>query len=97
MKTYVIIGRDSADGRALRKQHRPAHLAHMEALSAEGRVRYAGPLLSDEDGGPLGSVIVIDAENLEEARAIADRDPYVTTGVFASYELSETMQVFPEA
>ena len=71
MKTYVIIGRDSADGRALRKQHRPAHLAHMESLSSEGRVRYAGPLLSDEDGGPLGSVIVIDAVSALPARSDA--------------------------
>ena len=95
MKTFVIVGRDSENGRALRKEHRPAHLEHMKALDDQGRVRYAGPILSESDGGPQGSVIVIDAASLEEARALAARDPYVVTGVFGSYEVFESKQVFP--
>ena len=50
----------------------------------------AGPLT---DGA--GSLIVIEAGSLEEARAFAAGDPYVTQGVFARYEVHPFMQVYP--
>lgn len=96
MPLYVIIGRDGPRGLALRKQHRDAHLAGLEGLEAAGRIRHAGPL-RDEAGDPCGSVIVLEAESLEEARRQAASDPYVTEGVFASHEVFETLQVFPKA
>jgi nitroreductase/uncharacterized protein YciI len=93
---FAIIGRDGPDGAELRRQHRQAHLDGLGALVAAGRVRFAGPLLGD-DAAPLGSLIVIEAPDLASARAIAERDPYVTRGVFASFEVRETRQVFPES
>ena len=39
--------------------------------------------------------LVFEADDLESARQIAARDPYVTKGVFARYELYETRVVFP--
>ena len=42
-----------------------------------------------------GSLIVIDMPSLEEARAFAESDPYVTKGIFARYEIHPFMQVFP--
>ncbi|MAE96589.1 MAG: hypothetical protein CL910_18225 [Deltaproteobacteria bacterium] len=94
MPIYIWIGRDSDRGAQLRKEQRPAHLAHLEPLSAEGRIRFAGPLLQPE-GRPCGSVIVFEAASLEEARAIAEGDPYSTSGVFGQVEVFESMQVFP--
>jgi nitroreductase/uncharacterized protein YciI len=79
----------------LRKRHRDAHLAGLQPLVEAGRVRYAGPLLG-ADAQPRGSLIVIEAPDLASARAIAERDPYVTQKVFASVEVIETRQVFPE-
>lgn len=95
MPLYAIIGRDGERGLELRKTHREAHLAGLEPLVAEGRVRYAGPL-RDEAGDPCGSVIVFESESLEAARRQAAADPYVVHGVFASHEVFETMQVFPK-
>jgi nitroreductase/uncharacterized protein YciI len=92
---YAIIGRDGPEGAERRKRHREAHLAGLAPLVAAGRVRFAGPLLGP-DAAPAGSLIVIEAPDLAAARAIAERDPYVTQGVFASFEVSETRQVFPE-
>ena len=34
--------------------------------------------------------------HIERLRAFAAADPYATGGVFASFELFETVQVFPE-
>ena len=57
MGLFVLIGRDGAQGAALRKLHREAHLANLRPLSEQGRVVYAGPLL-DDTGAPCGSVVI---------------------------------------
>ena len=94
MPLYVFIGHDGPRGPELRKQHRPAHLAGLEPLEAEGRIRHAGPLL-DAAGQPAGSLILFEAESLDAARALAARDPYVVEGVFERHEVHETRVVFP--
>ena len=55
---------------------------------------HAGPML-DEEGCAVGSVILFEADDLGAARDIAAKDPYVTKGVFARYEIYETRVVFP--
>jgi uncharacterized protein YciI len=95
MPLFVLIGRDGPDGIALRKLHREAHLANLQPLVDAGRVRFAGPLRGD-DGNPLGSVVVFEAADLAAARAFAETDPYVAKGIFASFEVRETLQVFPK-
>lgn len=93
---YTFIGRDGPRGPALRKLHRPAHLAGIEALAAEGRIRFAGPLL-DEFGSPVGSLVVFEADSLEAARVIGATDPYVTEGIFESWQVHETVAVLEPA
>jgi uncharacterized protein YciI len=95
MPLYTLIGRDSAQGLELRKLHREAHLTELRPLAAAGRVTYAGPLRNDQ-GNPVGSIIIFEAANLTEAKALAAADPYTKNGVFASVEVFETAQVFPE-
>ena len=87
---FVIIGYDSPDGQAKRKLHRQAHLERMDPLNKAGKVVLAGPLT---DGA--GSLIVIKADSLEEAKAFAAGDPYVIHGVFACHEVHPFMQVYP--
>jgi uncharacterized protein YciI len=41
-------------------------------------------------------MVVLEAPSLADARAIAERDPYVVEGVFARWELYPFKQVFPE-
>lgn len=96
MGVYVLIGRDGADGLAKRKLHREAHLANLRPLADAGRVRYAGPLL-DAAEQPCGSVVVFEAESLDAARRFAAADPYVVHGIFASFEVLASKQVFPGA
>ena len=94
MPWFVMIGHDGPRGLELRKIHRPAHIAGLEEVERSHRIRHAGPMLGD-DGAPVGSVVLFEAENLAEAQAIAARDPYVAQGVFARYEVRETTVVFP--
>lgn len=96
MPLYAMIGWDGPDGPALRKRHRPAHLKGLEGLEAAGRIRHAGPLL-DAEGNPIGSLVLFEAPDLAEARAVAARDPYVVEGVFQRHAVHETKVVFPRA
>lgn len=95
MPFYALIGRDGPRGLELRKLHRAGHLGRLQELEAAGRIRHAGPLYN-EDGQAIGSLVVFEAEDLERAREIVARDPYVAQGVFESYELRETKVVFPK-
>jgi uncharacterized protein len=87
---YVILGFDSPDGEAKRKIHRSAHLAKMEPLDIQGKVILAGPLTDK-----AGSLIVIEADSLEDAQRFAREDPYTVHGVFDRVEVHPFTQVFP--
>ena len=84
---YAIWTEESPETLPLRLQHRPAHVARLQALQAEGRLIMAGPLpaIDSPDPGPAGftgSLIVVDFDSLEEAKAFAEADPFVVAGVY---------------
>ena len=89
---FSLICHDVENGFELRKQTRPAHLAFL----AEHSVRFAGPMLSDESK-PIGSIVVIDCEDLDQAKAIAAADPYNVAGLFQTVAVHPFKQVIPEA
>jgi uncharacterized protein len=88
---FVILGFDGPDGVAKRRLYRPAHLAKLDVLHAQQRVILAGPLM---DG--TGSLIVISADSLAEAEALAKEDPYTIHGVFERNEVHPFAQVLPK-
>ena len=96
MPSFVLVGHDAPESAEARKRHRPAHLEGLEAFEAVGRIHFAGPMLG-EDGQPVGSLVIFEAGDLEEARRIAARDPYVTEGVFERHEVRGVRRVFPRS
>lgn len=83
---YMLICEDrSDDGLERRTQARPDHLAYLESLGR--KVRAAGAMLADDETTPRGSILIIEAETMEAARAIADADPYAKAGVFDSVKI----------
>ncbi len=87
---FVILGFDGPEGQAKRKIHRAAHLASLEPLNRQGRVLLAGPFTDQ-----AGSLIIIEANSLEEAKQIAQNDPYTVHGIFERVEVHPFQQVFP--
>ena len=80
---FVITGQDKENSVDLRKSLRPQHLQYL--ADAGDRVKLAGPVLSQSEGGdPVGSVIVLDAASEGAVRLFAQNDPYQTGGLFAS-------------
>lgn len=79
----ALIARDRAGALDTRLAHRPAHLKYVERT---GKVVTAGPLLDAEDT-PCGSLIILDVENMSEARAWVAADPYALAGLFETVDL----------
>ncbi|MDX1293151.1 MAG: YciI family protein [Hyphomonas sp.] len=77
---------NETNGAELRAANRPDHLAWANGLG--DRVRMAGPLMS-EDGRMIGSLCLIEAESLAEARAVGAEDPYAKAGVFGRVDVHE--------
>jgi len=97
---YAITGKDAPGALAIRKRVRPGHLARAQRLVEEGRMVLAGPCpaIDSPDPGPAGfsgSVIIAEFESLEAARAWVAADPYVTAGVFASWDVRPFVKVLP--
>jgi len=63
----------------------PDHLEHQVRLEKSGIMFAAGPLMNS-DGSLAGGLIVIRAKDFEEAKAIADTDPFHKAGL-RSYTL----------
>lgn len=97
---YLIHGIDHPNSLEGRKAARPAHLARLEALRDQGRLKLAGPLpaIDAEDPGPAGftgSVLVAEFASLQDARAWAEADPYVAAGVYARVDIRPFKPVLP--
>lgn len=78
---FAISNLDRPDSAALRAATRPAHLAYLDRFTS--RILSGGALLNEE-GQPVGSLIVIEAEDQAAAERIAAEDPYVQAGLFQS-------------
>jgi uncharacterized protein YciI len=53
-----------------------AHVAYLRQLLDDGKLVLAGPSLS-----PLFGIVVLDADDEDEARRIASADPFVSSGL----------------
>jgi uncharacterized protein YciI len=97
---YAIIATDVAGSLENRLASRPAHLARLEQLKAEGRLVLAGPhpavdSIDPGSAGFSGSLIVAEFESLDAAKAWADADPYRAAGVYAEVVVKPFKQVYP--
>ncbi|WP_027071774.1 YciI family protein [Luteimonas sp. J29] len=97
---YVIEGYDGAQGLEGRMAARERHLQRLVALRDAGRLLLAGPCpaIDAEDPGPAGfsgSLVVAEFGSLEEARAWAEADPYVESGVYERVEVRPFRRVLP--
>ncbi len=97
---YAVISEDVPNSLPLRQQARPQHLARLEALKQENRLLLAGPHPAIDaenpgDAGFTGSLVVAQFASLDEARAWADSDPYISTGVYQKVTVKPFKPVLP--
>lgn len=97
---YVLYCEDSEQSLAARTLHRPAHLARLDQLQAEGRLLLAGPFPAIDssdpgDAGFTGSLIVAEFPSLEDAERWAAADPFVRFGVYRNVTVRPFLQARP--
>jgi hypothetical protein len=96
---YSIICDDVVDSLEKRKSVRTAHLERLDNLANQNRLLLAGPhpaidSLEPDNMGFTGSLIVAEFDSLEQAKAWADADPYVSAGVYARVSVKPFKKVF---
>ncbi|EKF61360.1 hypothetical protein QWE_02285 [Agrobacterium albertimagni AOL15] len=95
---FAVICADKPGHLNLRMETRPPHVEWLNGLNAAGQLKIAGPFL-DADGKPCGSMLLIVADDIEAAKALAAQDPYAKAGLFETVEIKPYNWVFnnPEA
>lgn len=77
---YALTCEDKPSSEALRKSIRASHLAYIKNFN----VRFAGPLLADDEVTMIGSLIVLESADRAAVDAFAAADPYAQAGLFRS-------------
>lgn len=83
MALFVIYCKDKPGAIETRMATRPTHLDY---LNAAGLVKAAGPLL-DDAGAPIGSMLIVEAQDRAAVQTFLDNDPYTLAGIFESAEI----------
>lgn len=86
---YLVIGRDGSDPKApaRRAAVRPAHLELGNQLREEKKHLF-GVALQNEEGGLIGSVLLVDFESREKLNEWLKVEPYVTGKVWKNIEVT---------
>lgn len=77
---FALLCDDRDGGLETRLATRAEHLAYLQSLG--DRLKFAGPFLG-QDEKPVGTLLVLDAADEAEARAMAEAAPYAKAGLFA--------------
>ncbi len=97
---YAIYAEDTPNSLEKRMNVRPAHLARLTELQAQGRLLLAGPFPAIDSVDPgsagfSGSLIVAEFDNLEAAKTWADADPFVSAGVYLNVTVKPFRKTLP--
>ncbi|MCI5095690.1 MAG: YciI family protein [Rhodobacteraceae bacterium] len=79
----ALIARDKAGALQTRLDNRADHV---EYLKSTGVVSQAGPFL-DDAGEMIGSLVILDVEDMAAAQDWAANDPYAKAGLFENVDL----------
>jgi uncharacterized protein YciI len=81
---YAVIAYDRPDGLEQRIALRTDHFNYLHSLG--DKVVFAGALFGSADKMD-GSLMVVEAASLEQAKALVSGDPFVIRGLYATYEV----------
>ena len=85
MTIFAIHCLDKPASLELRLANREAHLAY--AGSFKAHIKLGGPLLN-EAGEMAGSMLIMEFDDIAQARAFSAVDPYVKAGLFQRVDIT---------
>ena len=92
---YVLFCEDKPDSQTLRLATRNAHLEYVGGKAAQ--IRMAGPMLSNDGERMVGSLFIIEADEIEAVHALHRDDPYTRAGLWGNVVIRPFRQVGPKA
>ncbi len=78
---YALDKKDALETRMATRQD------HLDYVRGSGKMELGAPLL-DEDDNMIGSLILINVADRDEAEAFSANDPYVKAGVFETVTIT---------
>ena len=78
---------------------RPAHLARLQQLDAEGRLIVAGAMPKDPSNpqaGFYGSTMIVDFDSREALDAWLQDEPFLKEGVYSHIDVKPFNKAFPQ-
>ena len=85
---YAVWATDNPESLNARERVRDAHRVRLRDPGAHPvKVLHGGPTLAETDGTMNGSLLIIEAENIEAVRRFVAEDPYSLAQVYASMEI----------
>lgn len=82
---FVIYCTDDPATPNAREEHYPAHRAHLAAATV--KLMVAGPFTEVAGERKIGSMLVVEANSIEDVRAFAQRDPFYVHRVWNSVQI----------
>lgn len=89
---FVLQCFDKPKSLELRMSTRPKHLDYVDRSGM--KILIAGPMLSDA-GDPVGSLFLLEADDVDAVRRFSAGDPYTKAGLFERVEIRGFRTVFP--
>lgn len=88
---FAVMGSDRAGTQALRLELRPAHREWLRHPGSHPiKVLHGGPL-KDAQGAMNGTLLVVEAPDLQAVQAFLAEDPYCRNQLFAQLDVREWM------
>jgi uncharacterized protein len=91
---YLFRLLDRPDGAELRQRVRPAHKAYLSQVAE--RIAFAGPLTHDDGVTMIGSLLAIDFDSRDAARAWLAEEPFTRAGLYAGVEIHAFVNLWPQ-
>lgn len=82
MTYFAFVGEDRAGTSELRRSLRPEHQTHFYTSQHDCVPIAGGPLLDSRQQAMIGSLLVVEARDLDAAQRFFARDPYALGNLF---------------
>jgi uncharacterized protein len=82
---FIALAEDKANSLEVRLSNRESHIEYV--TSQPDMLAQAGPLLNEATGDPTGTVLIVEAESIAEAKSYVSGDPYIEAGLFDGYKV----------
>ncbi|KWF30969.1 YciI family protein [Burkholderia pseudomultivorans] len=85
---YAVFATDKPDMRELRERIRASHRSYLRSAAQHGVfVRLGGPTLAPLGDTMNGTLLVVEADDIDAVMQFVGNDPYVKEGLFSHVEV----------